>query len=329
MTKRHFLLSCAPALSRLKSSSSAALTIGAALMLLPGLVAAHTVAEPNEGIAGASLRTAFRVTHGCKGSPTLAVTIRMPEGVLSAKPMPKPGWKVEVKTRALDKPVASAHGFMIREAVTEVSWSGGRLENAEFDEFALLLGLPDRAGETLYFPTVQTCEKGANNWIGIPVAGQAWHDLPEPAPFIKLSPAPRRQSDYTLGQIEIGQPWTRATAPSAPAAGGYLTLTNNGPTPDRLIAVRAPVSEQAQIHEMKMEGDVMRMREVEKGLALPAGTTVTLAPGGFHLMLMGLKKPMVKDTRVPVTLVFEKAGSIDIELSVEAMGATAPAAHKH
>ena len=72
----------------------------------------------------------------------------------------------------------------------------------------------------------------------------------------------------------------------------------------------------------------MRMRELEKGLEIPAGATVTLAPGGFHLMLMGLKAPPTKDTRVPVTLVFERAGSIDVELAVEAMGATAPA-HRH
>ncbi len=132
-------------------------------------------------------------------------------------------------------------------------------------------------------------------------------------------------ADYRLGSLEIGQPWTRATAPTAPAAGGFLTVTNKGTTPDRLIAVRTPVAAQAEIHEMKMDGDVMRMRELDKGLEIPPGATVTLAPGGFHLMLMNLKQPLLKDTRVPVTLVFEKAGSIDVELSVESMGATHPA----
>ena len=328
MTKCCLLLSFARTLSRANPIRTTALAVGAALTFLPGFVAAHTVAEPNEGTAGASLRAAFRITHGCKGSPTLAVTIRMPEGVLSAKPMPKPGWQLEIKKRPLDKPVPGAHGNMIREAVTEVSWTGGRLENAEFDEFTLLLGLPDRAGETLYFPTVQTCEKGTNNWAGIPAAGQGWHDLPEPAPFIKLNPAPRQQADYTLGQLEIGHPWTRATAPTAPSGGGFLTVANNGTTADRLVAARSSAAQQVQIHEMKMDGNVMRMRELEKGLEIPAGGKVTLAPGGLHLMLMGLKAPLVKDTRVPVTLVFEKAGSIDVELVVSAMGGPAPA-HKH
>ena len=160
----------------------------AGLALIPALARAHVVADPNEGPAGGYVRTAFRVTHGCKGSPTLAVTIRMPDGVLSAKPMPKPGWTIEIRTRPLEKPVAGQHGFAIRDAVTEVTWQGGRLENAQFDEFVVMVGLPDRTGETLYFPTIQTCEKGANNWTGIPAAGQSAHDLPEPAPSITLKP---------------------------------------------------------------------------------------------------------------------------------------------
>jgi copper(I)-binding protein len=136
---------------------------------------------------------------------------------------------------------------------------------------------------------------------------------------------PALAHDYKLGDLEIGHPWARATAPSAPTGAGFLTITNRGTAPDRLVAVRTPIAEQAQIHEMKMDGDVMRMRELDKGLDIPPGGTVALAPGGFHLMLIGLKKPLTKDTRVPLTLVFEKAGSIDVELAVEAMGATHPA----
>ena len=161
----------------------------AGLALMPALARAHSTAEPSEGTAGGYLRSAFRVTHGCKGSATTAVTIRIPEGVLSAKPMPKAGWTIETKTRPLDPPVDSGHGFKLREAVTEVTWSGGRLENAHFDEFVLSMRLPDKPGATLYFPMVQACEKGSNNWTGIPAAGQKWGDLPEPAPFITLKKA--------------------------------------------------------------------------------------------------------------------------------------------
>ena len=130
--------------------------------------------------------------------------------------------------------------------------------------------------------------------------------------------------DYKLGALEISHPWTRATPPTAPSGGGFLIIANKGTTPDRLIAARSAVSDRVEVHEMKMDGNVMRMRELEKGLEIPAGATVMLKPGGFHIMFMGLKAPFAKDTKVPVTLVFEKAGSIDVELAVEAMGTAAP-----
>ncbi|MBM3646430.1 MAG: copper chaperone PCu(A)C [Alphaproteobacteria bacterium] len=136
--------------------------------------------------------------------------------------------------------------------------------------------------------------------------------------------------DYKLGTLEIDHPWTRATAPTAKAGGGFMTITNKGSAPDRLIAARSGVSDKVEIHEMKMDGNVMRMRELEKGLEIPPGATVALKPGGYHIMFMELKAPLAKDAKVPVTLVFEKAGSIEVEFKVEAMGAQPPAAgHKH
>ena len=133
--------------------------------------------------------------------------------------------------------------------------------------------------------------------------------------------------DYKLGSLEISQPWTRATPSTAKAGGGFLTITNKGTTPDRLVAVRSAVSDKAEIHEMKMEGNVMRMRELAKGLEIPPGATVELKPGGYHIMFMELKAPMAKDAKVPVTLVFEKAGSIAVDLQVQAMGAQSPGKH--
>ncbi len=131
--------------------------------------------------------------------------------------------------------------------------------------------------------------------------------------------------DYKLGALEIVNPWTRATPASAPSGGGFLVITNTGKTADRLIAVKSQTSGKVEIHEMKMDGNVMRMRELEKGLEIPPGGSVELKPGGYHIMFMGLKAPFEKDTRVPATLVFEKAGSIDVELSVVPLGAGAPA----
>jgi copper(I)-binding protein len=138
---------------------------------------------------------------------------------------------------------------------------------------------------------------------------------------------PAAAHDYKLGTLEIGNPWTRATPPSAQSGGGFLTITNKGTTPDRLTAVRSAASTTVEIHEMKMDGNVMRMRELEKGVEIAPGATVELKPGGYHIMFMNLKAPFTKDGKIPATLVFEKAGSIDVELDVAALGAGAPQKH--
>jgi copper(I)-binding protein len=132
---------------------------------------------------------------------------------------------------------------------------------------------------------------------------------------------------YKLGALEIGHPWARATPPTAPTAGGFLSVTNTGKESDRLISVSSPAAGTVQIHEMKMEGNVMRMREHEGGLEIAPGATVTLAPGNLHLMMMGLNAPFKQGEKVPVTLVFEKAGKIDVELMVVPLGAS-PGKHE-
>ena len=136
--------------------------------------------------------------------------------------------------------------------------------------------------------------------------------------------------DYKIGSIEVGDPWSRATPSTAPSAGGFLTIANKGSIPDRLLAIQSPAAKQVELHEMKMDGNVMHMRELENGVALAPGQTVELKPGGFHVMFIGLKAPFVKGQRVPATLVFEKAGKVDVEFTVEALGAAAPSgAHQH
>ena len=139
-----------------------------------------------------------------------------------------------------------------------------------------------------------------------------------------LAATPSFAHDYKIGSIEIVLPWSRATPSTAPSAGGFLTLTNKGDAPDRLISIMSPAAKQTEIHEMKMDGAVMRMRELENGVVLPPGQTIELKPGGYHVMFMGLRAPFVKDQKVPATLVFEKAGRIDIEFQVDALGATQP-----
>jgi len=141
------------------------------------------------------------------------------------------------------------------------------------------------------------------------------------AAAVSLLAIPAMAEDYKVGSLEITTPWTRATPPSARTGGGFMTITNKGTTADRLVSARSNVSDKVEIHEMQMDGNVMRMRELAKGLEIPPGATVMLKPGSYHIMFMELKAPLAKDAKVPLTLMFEKAGSIDIQLDVQAMGA--------
>lgn len=124
------------------------------------------------------------------------------------------------------------------------------------------------------------------------------------------------QAAVTVGEMEIANPFTRATMPNQPAGGGFLTITNKGSEGDRLIAVSSSVAERAEIHQMTMVGEVMKMRELPDGLPIPAGETVELKPGGYHLMFMGLNQPFVEGESIAVTLTFEKAGKVDVKLMV-------------
>lgn len=128
----------------------------------------------------------------------------------------------------------------------------------------------------------------------------------------------------TLGMLEISAGFSRATLPNAPVGAGYLTITNNGTADDALVSAKSPVAGMTQIHEMKMEGDVMKMTALPDGLVIPAGQSVTLAPGGLHIMFMDLKEPLVEGAMVPVTLTFATAGTIDIELAVGSINADEP-----
>ena len=144
------------------------------------------------------------------------------------------------------------------------------------------------------------------------------------APLLAL---PAAAHDYKLGTLEIAHPWVRATPPTAKAGGGFLVVTNKGTTADRLVSATSGASQKVEIHEMKMDGTVMRMRELESGLEIPPGASVTLKPGSYHIMFMDLKAPFTKGNKVPVTLVFEKAGKVDVQFAVQDMGSAAPMKH--
>jgi copper(I)-binding protein len=132
--------------------------------------------------------------------------------------------------------------------------------------------------------------------------------------------------DYDLGSIHISQPWSRATPKGAASGAGYMTLTNTGTAPDKVSCVSDDASAQCQIHTMTMEAGVMKMRPVEGGLEIKPGESVTLKPGGNHMMFLSLKHPLEQGQTVKVTLKFDHAGTVDIDYPVVAIGAPAPGA---
>jgi periplasmic copper chaperone A len=174
-------LLCSPTLRR-------AISLGVAVALafaVAGIAVAHVTVNPREAPAGGFARLDFRVSHGCDGSPTTAIRIQIPSGVVSVVPQNKPGWTVDLVTGPLEEPYDD-HGQLVTDGVIEVAWTGGNLPDGLFEDFGLSVRLPDRAGETLYFPVLQECESGSYAWIQIPAEGEDAHDLAEPAPALRL-----------------------------------------------------------------------------------------------------------------------------------------------
>jgi len=143
------------------------------------------------------------------------------------------------------------------------------------------------------------------------------------ATALLIAPAAAWAHGFTLGNLEIGHPWSRATLPGAKVAAGYLTVKNNGTEADRLIAVESKISEKAEIHEMAVNDGIMTMRPLAGGLEIPAGGEIKLEPGSFHIMFVGLKEPAVEGVKFPGTLTFEKAGKVDVEFAVDKPGGEA------
>ncbi|HEY9568692.1 MAG TPA: copper chaperone PCu(A)C [Thalassobaculum sp.] len=141
--------------------------------------------------------------------------------------------------------------------------------------------------------------------------------LPLPA---LAQPAPSQSAPSQSGAIQIVESWARASAGAAKNGAAYLTIVNAGDAADRLVSASTPAAGTAELHTHIQEGEVMRMRPIE-AIEVPAGATVRLAPGRDHLMLMGLREPLSEGGAFPLTLVFEKAGSREVEVSVKSVGA--------
>lgn len=163
--------------------------IAAASAALTAPASAHITLEQREATLGAPIKLTFKVPHGCGDSPTTKIRVQIPDGVIAVKPMVKPSWTLDTVKGKYAKTYEFFHGAKLSEGVTEVSWSG-KLADAYYDEFVItgFVAGDLKAGERLNFPVVQECEQGVHRWIEIPAAGQAGHDLKEPAPSLILVP---------------------------------------------------------------------------------------------------------------------------------------------
>jgi len=165
--------------------------IGALAAAFTTPAAAHVTLETAEAKVGSHYKAVLRLPHGCEGNATVAVRVKIPDGLIAVKPMPKPGWTLATTTAKYGQPYSFLHNAKHTEGVTEISWSGGKLPDAWYDEFVFqgFIAGELKPGETLYFPVVQECEKGVHRWIEIPEAGKTRGDTREPAPSLKLVPA--------------------------------------------------------------------------------------------------------------------------------------------
>lgn len=145
-----------------------------------------------------------------------------------------------------------------------------------------------------------------------------WKKIAITALFLTVT-FPVQAHEFKKDKLMISHPYIRETPPKAPVAGGFMQIKNMGAHSDRLIGGTASFARKVEIHDMSMENNIMKMFQIENGLEIPAGETVTLKPGSLHVMFMKLQHQMKQGESYPVTLQFEKAGSVDVIFNIEKM----------
>jgi periplasmic copper chaperone A len=143
------------------------------------------------------------------------------------------------------------------------------------------------------------------------------------APFLA---GPAVAADYHVGSLQISQAWARATPKGADTGAAYMTVTNTGAKPERLSCLSSDAAAKCQIHQMSMDNGVMKMREIKGGVEVKPGETVTFKPGGYHVMLVDLKAPLVRGKMVAATLQVDTGATAQVEFPIAAIGAPAPGA---
>jgi copper(I)-binding protein len=281
----------------MNKTSMTALKTAAACAMLAGMGAAvaHVTLPPGGATVGSDYNAAFRVGHACEGAKaTTGLAVRLPKGFVLSDAQERKGWKLDVQK--------SGDG--------EVRWTAEKPENAlpgsERAEFVLRGKVPATPG-TLWFKVLQTCDTGVADWAEVPASGSSTAGLKSPAAKLNVVA-------QGVATVDVRDGWVRQSVPGQSGTGAFMKLTAHAGL--RLVGVTTPVAAVAEVHEMKMEGDTMKMRELTGGLDLPAGQTVELKPGGYHVMMMDLKGALAKGATVPMTLKFEDAKGVKTALDV-------------
>ena len=300
----------------------------AILSVLPVSAFAHATLQAPQAPADSYYLAVLQVPHGCDGKATNELQIKLPEGFIAAKPQPKAGWEIEIIKGKYQKSY-ELHGKTVSEGPLEIRWKNGNL--ADYDTFTIsgkFAGIP--AGTVVPFVSTQLCGTDAKVvWNEVADAGQDPHDLKNPAPTVTLTAAEEGHEHHAMdgkaadfvpvkvADLVLSSAFIKAMTPGQPVGGAFVTITNSGKTDDRLVSVKpAAGADRVDLHEMSVNGDVMSMRKLPEGLPLPSGKSVEMKPGGLHMMFMGVKKPYAAGEKVKVTFVFEKAGSVEVEIPV-------------
>lgn len=316
------------------------LGLAAALSFAATAASAHVTFLDAEAPQEATILATLQVPHGCDGKPTNEVQVKLPEGFVFAKPQPKAGWQLEVIKGDYKKSYDN-HGTPVKSGAIEIRWKGGNLSDDFYDTFVIqgkVSGVD--AGTSLAFPVTQLCGDTVEAWDQLAADGSDPHKLKSPAPVLTvvagsdhghghddmagmdmsgmagMAMAAPAGDEAKLGDLEISGAFAKAMLPGQPVGGGFFTIKNGGKTDDTLISVSSPNAGEVQMHEMKTENNVMKMRELKGGIKVPAGETVKLEPGALHLMFQKVTAPFKQGDSVPVTLTFEKAGKVDVTLKV-------------
>lgn len=279
------------------------------MLAAPLAASAHVTLPPGGATAGDTYAAAFRVGHACSGArSTNGITVRVPDGFTVQKAEPRSGWAL-----------ATTPG--------SVTWRAESAEAALPDkqraEFVVHGTLPAKAG-TLWFKVLQSCDVGSADWAEVPATATDKPAFPA-ARLDVLAPG--------IAAVDVRDAWVRPAVKGQSGTGAFMTLA--APSGARLVRVATPVAGVAEVHEMKMEGDVMRMRAVAGGLELPPRQAVELKPGGYHVMLMDLKKALGVGETVPIELEFvDRAGRkaiarVDAPVRAAATADAGSATHRH